>query len=129
MPSEETAATPGRGRPRSEKARNAILEAAAELLLLRGLGAMSMDAVAESAGVSKATIYRWWPSKEMLALDALVDWAAIRAPTRDTGSLGHDGGRGAGPAQLDEAVDRGLHQSKPCGSRAISLRRSRRRRR
>jgi AcrR family transcriptional regulator len=82
--------TPRRGRPRSEKARHAILDAAAELLLLRGLGAVSMDAVAEKAGVSKATIYRWWPSKEMLALDALLDWAAASAPPRDTGSLRED---------------------------------------
>ena len=90
MDGEATAATPKRGRPRSEKARHAILEAAAELLLLRGLGAVSMDAVAERAGVSKATIYRWWPSKEMLALDALLDWAATSAPARDTGSLRGD---------------------------------------
>jgi AcrR family transcriptional regulator len=82
--------TPRRGRPRSEKARRAILEAAAELLLLRGLDAVSMDAVAERAGVSKATIYRWWPSKEMLALDALLDWAAASVPVRDTGSLRGD---------------------------------------
>jgi AcrR family transcriptional regulator len=88
--SRPTTATPRRGRPRSEKATNAILEAAAELLLLRGLGAMSMDEVAERAGVSKATIYRWWPSKEMLALDALLAWSADRAPTRDTGSLRGD---------------------------------------
>jgi AcrR family transcriptional regulator len=85
-----TADTPRRGRPRSEKARRAILDAAAELLLLRGPDAVSMDAVAERAGVSKATIYRWWPSKEMLALDALLDWAAASAPTRDTGSLRGD---------------------------------------
>lgn len=90
MGGEATAETPRRGRPRSEKARHAILDAAAELLLLRGLGAVSMDAVAERAGVSKATIYRWWPSKEMLALDALLDWAASTAPPRDTGSLRGD---------------------------------------
>ena len=90
MDGETTADTPRRGRPRSEKARHAILDAAAELLLLRGLSAVSMDAVAERAGVSKATIYRWWPSKEMLALDALLDWAAASAPTRDTGSLRGD---------------------------------------
>ena len=48
-----------RGRPRSEKARDAILGAAAELLLEEGLDAVSMDAVAARAGVSKATIYRW----------------------------------------------------------------------
>ena len=90
MAGETTTAAPTRGRPRSEKARHAILEAAAELLLARGLGAVSMDAVAERAGVSKATIYRWWPSKEMLALDALLEWAATRAPARDTGSLRGD---------------------------------------
>ena len=90
MDREPTAGPARRGRPRSERARNAILEAAAELLLLRGLGAVSMDAVADRAGVSKATIYRWWPSKERLALDALLGWAADRAPARDTGSLRGD---------------------------------------
>src|ERR1039458_1340509 len=82
---------PTRGRPRSERARKAILEAAAELLLARGLSAVSMDAVAEQAGVSKATIYRWWPTKETLALDALyTEWAAARPYPRDTGSLRGD---------------------------------------
>jgi AcrR family transcriptional regulator len=85
------AAAPKRGRPRSERARLAILEAAAELLLDRGLSAVSMDAVAERAGVSKATIYRWWPTKETLALDALFnEWAAATPTTRDTGSLRGD---------------------------------------
>ena len=79
-----------RGRPRSEKARSAILGAAAEVLLSRGVAAASMDAVAERAGVSKATIYRWWPSKEMLALDALLEWSDARSPPRDTGSLRGD---------------------------------------
>jgi AcrR family transcriptional regulator len=84
-------AAPQRGRPRSEKARQAILGAAAELLLARGLAAVSMDAVAEQAGVSKATIYRWWPTKESLALDALyTEWAAARPSPRDTGSLRGD---------------------------------------
>ena len=71
-------------------AHKAILEAAAELLLARGLGAVSMDAVAERAGVSKATIYRWWPTKETLALDALYhEWASVPA-ARDTGSVRGD---------------------------------------
>jgi AcrR family transcriptional regulator len=82
---------PRRGRPRSEKSRQAILGAAGELLLERGLGSISMDAVAERAGASKATIYRWWPSKEVLALDALYsEWEAGRSETRDTGSLAGD---------------------------------------
>ena len=85
--------TPGRqrGRPRSETARTAILDAAAELLLAHGVPAVSMDTVAERAGVSKATIYRWWPTKETLALDALyTEWAAARPAPRDTGSLRGD---------------------------------------
>ena len=67
------AATPAlrRGRPRSEARKQAILQAAFELLGEHGLDATSMDAVADRAGVSKATIYRWWDSKELLALDAL----------------------------------------------------------
>jgi AcrR family transcriptional regulator len=82
---------PQRGRPRSETARKAIVEAAAELLLARGLSAVSMDVVAERAGVSKATIYRWWPTKESLALDVLSsEWAAVRPLPRDTGILRDD---------------------------------------
>jgi AcrR family transcriptional regulator len=80
-----------RGRPRSEKARKAILAATAELLLAHGLSAVSMDAVADGAGVSKATIYRWWPTKETLALDALyTKWAAAAPDLPDTGSLRGD---------------------------------------
>src|SRR6202035_327517 len=79
-----------RGRPRSEKAHKAVLDAAAELLLARGLSAVSMDVVAERAGVSKATIYRWWPTKETLALDAVFRAWADTPPPRDTGSLRGD---------------------------------------
>ena len=81
-----------RGRPRSEKARTAILTAAIDLLLEQGLHAMSMDDVAQRAGVSKATIYRWWPSKELLALDALATAWATPTPDaqRNTGSLRGD---------------------------------------
>jgi len=50
-----------------------------------------MDAVAERAGASKATIYRWWPSKELLALDALFsEWAPGPEDRHDTGSLAGD---------------------------------------
>jgi len=84
--------TRSRGRPRSEKAHKAILAAAMELLLDNGLHAMSMGDVARCAGVSKATIYRWWPSKERLALDALAtEWASTPpAGQRHTGSLRDD---------------------------------------
>ena len=81
-----------RGRPRSEESHRAILAAADELLLRHGLDAVTMDAVAQRAGSSKATIYRWWPSKELLALDALVislEDALARVRT-DTGTLRGD---------------------------------------
>jgi AcrR family transcriptional regulator len=82
---------PRRGRPRSETSRTAILAAARELLAEQDLSTISMDAVAARAGASKATIYRWWPSKELLALDALFsEWAPARPHPRDTGSLAGD---------------------------------------
>ena len=92
MSTRGVAEQPRRGRPRSEKAQKAILAATIELLLDQGLHAMSMDDVAERAGVSKATIYRWWPSKELLALDALAtEWATPSpAAERDTGTLRGD---------------------------------------
>jgi AcrR family transcriptional regulator len=80
-----------RGRPRSEEAKRAILRAAFDLLVEQGLAATSMDAVAERAGVSKATIYRWWPTKGLLALDALYEgWETTPRGPRDTGSLRGD---------------------------------------
>jgi AcrR family transcriptional regulator len=91
MTQETDGSTARRGRPRSEKAREVTLAAAAELLVARGLEAVSMDAIAERAGVSKATIYRWWPTKETLALDALHhEWDAARPRPRETGSLRED---------------------------------------
>jgi AcrR family transcriptional regulator len=70
MPGEQ--ATRGRGRPRSERARLAILAAAGELMLTGGINAASMEAIAERAGVSKATIYKWWPNRGAVALDGFL---------------------------------------------------------
>jgi AcrR family transcriptional regulator len=77
-----------RGRPRSERAHKAILEAAAELLLQSGLDSVGVDAIALRAGVSKATIYRWWPTKESLALDSIYhEWTDAHPETPPSGSL------------------------------------------
>jgi AcrR family transcriptional regulator len=87
----KTTHAPRRGRPRSETSRQAILAAARELLFEHGLNSVSMDALAQHAGASKATIYRWWPSKELLALDALFSqWDAGVPEPPDTGSLAGD---------------------------------------
>ena len=61
----------GPGRPRSQEAEAAILEATAHLLAELGYGAVTTDKIAARARVSKSTIYRRWPSKEHLAIAAL----------------------------------------------------------
>ncbi|KQX65062.1 MULTISPECIES: TetR/AcrR family transcriptional regulator [unclassified Streptomyces] len=59
----------GRGRRPAAEVRTDVLDAAGALLLDRGMGTFTIEAVAERAGVSKTTIYKWWPSKGALALD------------------------------------------------------------
>ncbi|HEX9066774.1 MAG TPA: TetR/AcrR family transcriptional regulator [Streptosporangiaceae bacterium] len=66
-----------RGRPRSEQADRAIIDATLELFAESGADGLCIEKVAARAGVGKATIYRRWPGKEELLLDAL---AALRAP-------------------------------------------------
>ncbi len=62
-----------RGRPRSESARKAILETAKALLDEGGPGAVTMEAIAERAGVGKPTVYRWWPNRHAVTMAALMD--------------------------------------------------------
>jgi AcrR family transcriptional regulator len=66
-----------RGRPRRAGARDAILDATLELLAERGFHATTMDAIAERAGVGKNTIYRRWPAKDDLVIDAFLHFTAI----------------------------------------------------
>jgi len=66
------------------------LTAAVELLAERGLAAMSIEEVAARAGVGKTTIYRRWPSKGLLALDAFVASFRELQPLPDTGTLRGD---------------------------------------
>lgn len=92
LPASEAAAVAEparRGRPRSAAADVAILTAALELLSEVGIAGMAMDDVAARAGVSKATIYRRWESKEALVLDALNSGLGHYA-TVDTGALRSD---------------------------------------
>ena len=75
---------PRRGRPRDAQAERAILQATVELLSEVGFNQLSIEAVAARAGVGKPTIYRRWPSKPELVLDA-VERLAPPFPTADTG--------------------------------------------
>ncbi len=60
------------GRPRSADADRAIVKATLELLTESGVASLAIEQVAARAGVAKATIYRRWPNKEALILDALA---------------------------------------------------------
>lgn len=83
------ATQPRRGRPRAEGLDQALLDVTLELAGEVGMNGMSMDDLAQRAGVSKATIYRRWPSKERLVLDAL-NQAMRPFDLIDTGSLRGD---------------------------------------
>lgn len=60
------------GRPRSEQAEQAILAAALDVFAEYGADSLCMERVAARAGVGKATIYRRWPGKEEMLIDALA---------------------------------------------------------
>jgi AcrR family transcriptional regulator len=69
-----------RGRPRDEGATPQILKAALTLVLREGFRAVSMDAIATEAGVGKTTIYRRWPNKAAVVMDAFLADIGPRIP-------------------------------------------------
>jgi AcrR family transcriptional regulator len=79
-----------RGRARSVVAESSILAATLALLEKRPLCEITADAIAAKAGVSKATIYKWWPNKNRVALDAFLSRMTDDVPVPDTGSLRAD---------------------------------------
>ena len=94
MPDHRAPAPPPRrphtGRRRNQAARQAVLDAAAELLSRPDGAATSIEEIAQASGVSKHTIYRWWPSKGAVLLDALVEQARQEAGTAPAGVLAAD---------------------------------------
>ena len=78
------------GRRRSEGSRDAILQAATELVVEQGYAAVSIEKVAQRAGVGKQTIYRWWPSKGDILMEALAHKADVHIPLPDEGSWAAD---------------------------------------
>ena len=80
-------------RLRSVEAHNRVLDAALELFVERGIESTTMDALAATSGVSKATIYKHWPEgKEPLLMELLllVSGAATEVEEQDTGDLYRD---------------------------------------
>jgi AcrR family transcriptional regulator len=72
---------------RSERARTAILEAALVLSRDPGFQATSVEAIAKRAGVGKQTIYRWWPSKGAVLLEAINERLGTSLEFPDTGDI------------------------------------------
>ncbi len=80
----------GRGRRPSEQVRAEILAAAGRLLLSDGMGAFTIERVAALAGASKMTIYKWWPSKGVLALEGYASTVDAALAVPDTGDIEAD---------------------------------------
>jgi len=78
------------GRPRSQQSRAAVLRATSELMREVGLRAMTTDDIAARSGASKATIYKWWPNKYAVAVEAFLSEMAVESADPDTGSARED---------------------------------------
>jgi AcrR family transcriptional regulator len=80
----------GPGRPRDEEVRKRILDSAAQLLEDRCIDQITVDAIAEQSGAGKATVYRWWPNKEAVLIEAFRERVSQELPFPDTGNFKQD---------------------------------------
>jgi AcrR family transcriptional regulator len=80
----------GAGRPRRPGVEEAVFEATLRLLATRDYGDISVETLAERAGVSRTTIYRRWPSKAAVVAAAVSSLYLERVEVPDTGSLSQD---------------------------------------
>src|SRR5271169_1348296 len=78
------------GRPRSEQARQAIFRSTLRLLRRTGFPELTIEAIAAEANVGKTTVYRWWPNKGALVVDAFASSAEDKLRFPDTGSVQRD---------------------------------------
>jgi AcrR family transcriptional regulator len=78
------------GRPRNERSRQAILRSTLKLLRRHGFAALTIEAVAADAHVGKATVYRWWPNKGALVVDAFAASIEDELHFPDSGSVRED---------------------------------------
>ena len=78
------------GRPRDESARQRILDAALELLQEESFPQVTVESIAARAGVGKATVYRWWPNKAAVMIEAFREVVGPEVPFPDSGCLEDD---------------------------------------
>lgn len=89
-PARAARARRGRGRRPAAEVRAEVLDAAAELLLDKGMAELRFERVAAASGASKVTLYRWWPSRGALALEAYFHAVEERLEFPDTGDIEAD---------------------------------------
>src|SRR3954452_4398636 len=87
---EQPVPPPRPGRKRSEESRLAILTAAFELIGEVGYVGLTIEGIAARSGTGKQTIYRWWPFKADVLLDAMATKADLYVPIHDTGGYATD---------------------------------------
>jgi AcrR family transcriptional regulator len=78
------------GRPRNERSRQAILRSTLKLLRKSSFADLSIEAIAADAGVGKSTVYRWWPNKGALVVDAFASSIEDELHFPDSGSVRRD---------------------------------------
>ena len=79
-----------RGRPRDDAARLRVLDAAFHLVGRHGPGEVSINEIAAEAGVAKQTIYRWWPSRTAVVMDAFVRGTMQATPFSESDDIRGD---------------------------------------
>jgi AcrR family transcriptional regulator len=90
--------------PRTERTRQVVIAATAELLAEAGFGRITIEAIAERAGVARSTVYRNWPDRADLLVEAW-DQLCHKPEPSDTGSVGED------LAHIGSELARGLSTS------------------
>ncbi|SCD51637.1 transcriptional regulator, TetR family [Streptomyces sp. BpilaLS-43] len=89
---------------RSDRSRRAIYDAALALVGETGYAKTTIEGIAARAGVGKQTIYRWWPSKAAVLMEAFLDLAARQAAEAAEAAGGEAaGGEAAGAGATDAA--------------------------
>ncbi len=97
--SQQTTPEASLGRPRSHESERAILEATWQLLLEKGVRKTTIEGIARAAGVGKTTIYRWWPSKAAVFVDAFLARVETALPFPEAATA-----REALSAQMEQLV-------------------------
>lgn len=78
------------GRPRSQEVTKAILSTAIRLLEQNGYKKLSMESIAKASGAGKQTLYRWWPTKAALVLEAMKSQCELEIPVPNHGCVSQD---------------------------------------